>query len=194
MSSRSERYLANAEKCQRFADAAYTSGTKRLYGALASNWRRLAEEADWTDKIESRFLLDKIRQANFLRQIDKTEDAIQKFEVALEGEPLLNVQGAPSIAANQKEKEPQIRSLPVLALGRGTNDDRKVRKVNGSECTRGSQNAGRNASKIRELFQRRLANDWAKNGYFQYSVTRTVCEVFGTPRAVAIMGGHESGR
>jgi hypothetical protein len=115
MSSRSERYLANAEKCQRFADAAYTSGTKRLYGALASNWRRLAEEADWTDKIESRFLLDKIRQANFLRQIDKTEDAIQKFEVALEGEPLLNVQGAPSIAANQKEKEPQIRSLPVLA-------------------------------------------------------------------------------
>jgi hypothetical protein len=71
---------------------------------------------------------------------------------------------------------------------------RKVRKVNGSECARGSQNAGRNASKIRELFQRRLANDWAKNGYFQYSVTRTVCEVFGTPRAVAIMGGHESGR
>jgi hypothetical protein len=86
------------------------------------------------------------------------------------------------------------KGLSFLALGRGTNDDRKVRKVNGSECTRGSQNAGRNASKIRELFQRRLANDWAKNGYFQYSVTRTVCEVFGTPRAVAIMGGHESGR
>ncbi len=108
-----ERYLANAEKCQLSADVAYTSGTKRLYGALASNWRRLAEEADWTDKIESRFLLEKIRQANFLRQIDKTEDAIQKFEVALEGEPLLR--GAPSIAANQKEKEPQIRSLPLLA-------------------------------------------------------------------------------
>ena len=115
MSSRSERYLANAEKCQRCADVAYTSGTKRLYGVLASNWRRLAEEADWTDKIESRSLLDKIRQANFVRQIDKTEDAIQKFEVALEGEPLLNVQGAPSLAANQKEKEPQIQSLPLLA-------------------------------------------------------------------------------
>ena len=114
MSSRSERYLANAEKCQRCADVAYTSGTKRLYGTLASNWRR-AEEADWTDKIELRSLLEKIRQANFLRQIDKAEDAIQKFEVALEGEPLLNVQGAPSIAANQKEKEPQIRSLPLLA-------------------------------------------------------------------------------
>jgi hypothetical protein len=115
MSSRSERYLANAEKCQRCADVAYTSGTKRLYGVLASNWRRLAEEADWTDKIESRSLLDKIRQANFVRQIDKTEDAIQKFEVALEGEPLLNVQGAPSLAANQKEKEPQIQSIPLLA-------------------------------------------------------------------------------
>jgi hypothetical protein len=59
--------------------------------------------------------LDKIRQANFVRQIDKTEDAIQKFEVALEVEPLLNVQGAPSLAANQKEKEPQIQSLPLLA-------------------------------------------------------------------------------
>ena len=109
MSSRSERYLANAEKCQRCADVAYTSGTKRLYGTLASNWRRLAEEADWTDKIESRPLLAKIRQANFVRQIDKAEDAIQKFEVAL-----LNVEGAPSIA----EKEPQIPSFPSLRLRR----------------------------------------------------------------------------
>ena len=111
MSSRSERYLANAEKCQRCADVAYTSGTKRLYGTLASNWRRLAEEADWTDKIESRPLLAKIRQANFVRQIDKAEDAIQKFEVALEGEPLLNVEGA----ANEKESESQTRSLPLPA-------------------------------------------------------------------------------
>jgi hypothetical protein len=29
MSSRSERYVANAEKCQQFADAANMSGTKR---------------------------------------------------------------------------------------------------------------------------------------------------------------------
>ncbi len=54
MSSRSERYLANAEKCQQFADAANTSGTKRLYGVLASQWRQLTEEADWTDKMGSR--------------------------------------------------------------------------------------------------------------------------------------------
>src|SRR5438034_1266799 len=54
MSSRSERYLANAEKCQRCADVAYTSGTKRLYGVLASNWQQLAEEADSKDKIGSR--------------------------------------------------------------------------------------------------------------------------------------------
>ena len=53
MSSRSERYLANAEKCQRCADAAYTAGTKRLYGVLASQWWHLAEEADWTDQIGS---------------------------------------------------------------------------------------------------------------------------------------------
>ena len=50
MSSRSERYLANAEKCQQCADAAYTSGTKSLYGELASQWRRLAEQADGTDQ------------------------------------------------------------------------------------------------------------------------------------------------
>ena len=111
MSSRSERYLANAEKCQRCADVAYTSGTKRLYGVLASNWRRLAEEADSTDEVGSRSLVDKIRQATFLQQIDKAEDAIQKLGEALEGEPLLNVKGA----ANEKENESQTRSLPLPA-------------------------------------------------------------------------------
>ena len=69
---------------------------------MASNWRQLAEQADWTDKIETRPLL--VRQPRFLRQIDKAEDAIRKFEVALEGEPLLNVEDAPSIAANEKER------------------------------------------------------------------------------------------
>jgi len=60
MSSRSERYLANAEKCQQCADAAYTSGTKNLFGELASQWRRLAEQADGTDEIAVP-LLEKIR-------------------------------------------------------------------------------------------------------------------------------------
>jgi hypothetical protein len=91
MSARSERCLANAEKCQQFADAANISGTKRLYEVMASNWRQLAEQADWTDKIETRPLL--VRQARFLRQIDKAEDAIRKFEVALEGEPYPAEQG-----------------------------------------------------------------------------------------------------
>ena len=86
MSSRSERYLANAEKCQRCADVAYTSGTKRLYGTLASNWRRLAEEADWTDKIGSPPLLVKIRHAHTLRQIDEAEGAIREFGAVLKGE------------------------------------------------------------------------------------------------------------
>jgi hypothetical protein len=43
--ARSEQYLANAEKCQQCTDVAYTSGTKRLYEVLASQWRQLAEEA-----------------------------------------------------------------------------------------------------------------------------------------------------
>jgi hypothetical protein len=84
MSSRSERYLAKAEKCQQISDAAYTSGTKRLYGVLASQWRQLAEEADWTDKIGSTALLVKIRHAHTLRQIDKAEGAIRELYQAAE--------------------------------------------------------------------------------------------------------------
>jgi hypothetical protein len=106
----------------------------------------------------------------------------QRRAMSAEGMATLEAMQSPPRAGNKLILQPPASLL------------RKVRKVNGSECTRGSQNAGRNASKIRELFQRRLANDWAKNGYFQYSVTRTVCEVLGTPRAVAIMGGHDSGR
>ena len=68
MSSRSERYLANAEKCQQVADAANTSGTKRLYGVMASQWRQLVDEADEADK---KPLLEKIRQTHLLREIDK---------------------------------------------------------------------------------------------------------------------------
>jgi hypothetical protein len=99
MSSRSERYLANAEKCQQFADAANTSGTKRLYGVLASQWRHLAEEAEWTDKIGSRPLLEKIRHADLLRQIDEAEGAIREFGAVLKGErAIANAEGAPQLA------------------------------------------------------------------------------------------------
>jgi hypothetical protein len=81
MSSRAERYLAKAEECQQISDAADTSGTKRLYRVLASQWRQLAEEANETDK---KPLLEKIRDAHFLQEIDKAEDAIREL-VALEG-------------------------------------------------------------------------------------------------------------
>jgi hypothetical protein len=80
-SSRSERYLAKAEKCQQVSDAADTSGSKRLYEVLASQWRQLADEADETDK---KPLLEKIRRAQVLREIDKAEGAIQEL-VALRG-------------------------------------------------------------------------------------------------------------
>ena len=81
MSSRSERYLAKAEKCQQISDAADISGTKRLYGVMASQWRQLADEADEADK---KPLLEKIRRAQVLREIDKSEGAIQEL-VALRG-------------------------------------------------------------------------------------------------------------
>jgi hypothetical protein len=58
MLSRSERYLEKAEKCQQISDAADISGTKRLYGVMASQWRQLADEADEADK---KPLLEKIR-------------------------------------------------------------------------------------------------------------------------------------
>ena len=81
MLSRSERYLAKADECQQVSDAADTSGTKRLYGVLASQWRQLAEKAEETDK---KPVLEKIRHAHFLRKIDKAEGAIREL-VALEG-------------------------------------------------------------------------------------------------------------
>src|SRR5262245_35744283 len=53
MSSRSEWYLANAEKCQQYADAVDPFGTKRLYEELSRQWLRLAEQAEETGRIES---------------------------------------------------------------------------------------------------------------------------------------------
>src|SRR6266446_9764501 len=88
MSSRSVRYLAKAEKCQQVADAANTSGTKRLYGVLASQWWQLAEEAEETDQIGSTALLVKIRHPHTLRQIDKAEGAIREFGAVLKGEAM----------------------------------------------------------------------------------------------------------
>jgi len=79
LSSFTIRYLAKAEKCQQISDAADASGTKRLYGALASQWRRLAERADETDK---KPLLE--NHAHFLQEIDKAEGAIREL-VALKG-------------------------------------------------------------------------------------------------------------
>ena len=49
----SERYLANAEKCQQYADAVDPFGTKRLYEELSRQWLRLAEQAEETGRIES---------------------------------------------------------------------------------------------------------------------------------------------
>ena len=74
MLSRSERYLAKAEKCQQISNAVDTPGTNRLYEVMASQWRQLAEKADETDK---KPLLEKIHHVHFVRQIDKAEDAIQ---------------------------------------------------------------------------------------------------------------------
>jgi len=58
MSTRSERYLANAEKCQQCSDAAYTTGTKHLFAELASQWLRLANSPSerWGCRICSELL------------------------------------------------------------------------------------------------------------------------------------------
>ena len=70
-----------AEKCQQISDAADISGTKRLYGVMASQWRQLSDEADEADK---KPLLEKIRQTHLLREIDKAEGAIREL-MALRG-------------------------------------------------------------------------------------------------------------
>ena len=65
MSSRSERCLAKAEECQQISNAADASGTTRLDGVLASQWRQLADETDETDK---KPLLE--NHTHFLQEID----------------------------------------------------------------------------------------------------------------------------
>ena len=50
MSSRSEQYIARAENCQQYADAVQSLGEKILYQELATQWLRLAEQADKTDE------------------------------------------------------------------------------------------------------------------------------------------------
>ena len=75
MLSRSDRYRANAEKCHQCADAANASGTKRLYGVMANQWRHLAERADETNES---LCWRKSRQAHLLREIDKAEGSIRE--------------------------------------------------------------------------------------------------------------------
>jgi hypothetical protein len=82
MSSRSERYLANAEKCQQCADAAYTSGTKRLYAELASQWLRLAEQADKTGETGTPRLLHPFRHDARARNLDSIERAVEEVVAA----------------------------------------------------------------------------------------------------------------
>src|SRR5207247_2122743 len=91
MSSRSERYLANADKCQQCADAAYTPGTKRLYGVLASQWRQLAEEPDWTDQIGSPRLLEEIRHADGALAEEKARKADERFAAETLGSGSLSI-------------------------------------------------------------------------------------------------------
>jgi hypothetical protein len=76
MLSRSERYLAKAEKCQQISDATDASGTKRLYGVMANQWRHLAERADETNES---LCWRKSRQAHLLREIDKAEGTIREL-------------------------------------------------------------------------------------------------------------------
>ena len=76
MSSRSERYLANAEKCQRFADVANTSGTKRLYGLLTSQWRQLAEEAEWTASVWRSAMLTSFARST---RLNAQSESLERF-------------------------------------------------------------------------------------------------------------------
>ena len=123
--SRSERYLENAEKCQRRADVADGAGTKHLYEVMAKHWRQLAEGADRTDEAIAP-LLDKIRHIQALRKIGKTEGTIRKVKVALEGalatekQAQMDVQeGKPKPASTisvTKADSPQPFKLPPLVI------------------------------------------------------------------------------
>jgi hypothetical protein len=71
---------------------------------LASQWRQLAEEADWTDEIGSRPLLERIRHAD-VNDCRQTHNPNQQHAHALETAALLE---------KIDEAESPIRSLELL--------------------------------------------------------------------------------
>jgi hypothetical protein len=74
MSSKSEQYIARAEKCQQHADAVHGLGEKVLYQQLASQWLLLAEQADEMDERPPQLRHD--ARARNLDNIDRAVEAV----------------------------------------------------------------------------------------------------------------------
>jgi putative transposase len=82
MSPRSERYIARAKKCQQQADAAHNFWEKHLYEGLASQWLRLAEQADKTDEVGTPPHLHPFRHDARARNLDSKERAVEEVVAA----------------------------------------------------------------------------------------------------------------
>jgi hypothetical protein len=85
MSSRSEQYIAKAEKCQQYADAVHGLGEKVLYQQLATQWLLLAEQADEMDEVGRPPQLRTFPHDARARKLDSIEQAVEAV-VATEAE------------------------------------------------------------------------------------------------------------
>jgi hypothetical protein len=81
MSSKSEQYIARAEKCQQHADAMQSSGEKVLYQQMATQWLLLAKQADGMDE-RSPQLLTPLRHDARARNLDKIDRAVEAVMAA----------------------------------------------------------------------------------------------------------------
>jgi hypothetical protein len=82
MSSRSEQYIARAEKCQQYADAEHGLGEKVLYQQLATQWLLLAEHADEMDEVGRPSQLRPFPHDARARNLDSIERAVEAVVAA----------------------------------------------------------------------------------------------------------------
>jgi hypothetical protein len=76
--TRSEQYIAKAEKCQQYADPVHGLGEKVLYQQLATQWLLLAEHADEMDQVRRP---PQLRDAR-ARNLDSIERAVESVVAA----------------------------------------------------------------------------------------------------------------
>ena len=184
MSSRSEQYIARAENCQQYADAVQSLGEKILYQELATQWMRLAEQADKTDEAGNAASLAPLSApcagAQFRQhregQLNPSWPAMRKRRPGDAEQPLMTSAGK---ARSRSKKKP--RAWPGVLL-----QDRRLLDESG-QAPSGCR-AGLFASRQRPSVSRRAAPEasWRPNA----SRCNSPCQTLSSVRSAWLPSRH----